>query len=189
MSKTVKFRLTGTTPLIVHNGQLADPLNHFAKAMKEVTSKRKKVDADHERLAELEFKGSLYVDQNKRPVLPSEGIEAIVVAGAKKLKEGPAAKAGVICRKNPLIQYDGPATADELWLDETFRICRMVKVGTARVMRTRPIFNNWIVDVELDINTDLVNESQVLNWLKAAGTQCGAFEWRPKYGLFTVEKL
>jgi hypothetical protein len=93
------------------------------------------------------------------------------------------------CRKNPLIQYDGPETADELWKDESFRFCRIVKVGTARVMRTRPIFRDWIVDIELDVNTDLVNETQVFNWLKTAGEQCGAFEWRPKYGLFKVEKI
>jgi len=38
----VKLKLTGISPLIVHNGQLADPLNRFSKLMKAVTGKRKK---------------------------------------------------------------------------------------------------------------------------------------------------
>ena len=41
--------------LIMHNGQTADPLNPFSKAMKEISGKRKKTDTDYEAMANIEF--------------------------------------------------------------------------------------------------------------------------------------
>ena len=35
------FRLTGATPLLMHNVQMADPLNQWAKAVRELTARKK----------------------------------------------------------------------------------------------------------------------------------------------------
>ena len=90
--KTIDFHIRGVAPLLMHNGQLANPMNKFAKAMKAVTSKRKKTDEDHIELARLEFLGGLYADDQGRAVLPGEVIEGTIVAGAKKTKKGKDAK-------------------------------------------------------------------------------------------------
>ena len=58
---SLTFRIIGASPLLHHNGQLADPLNPHAKAMARVSSKRKKTEADHAELSDLEFMGSLYL--------------------------------------------------------------------------------------------------------------------------------
>jgi hypothetical protein len=187
--KKLKLCLTGASPLICHNAQLSNPLNYYAKEIKKISGKRKKTDADLERMAELEFKGGLYCDENERPILPAEGIEAIVVAGAKKSKEGPTAKAGVICSKHFLLTYDGPEKADDLWADKDFVLQASVRVNNSRIIRTRPIFRDWKCDVELEYNTEMCNEEQVIGWLKTTGEQCGSFDWRPKYGRFIVEKI
>lgn len=163
-------------------------MDYYAKQMKAVSSKRKKTDADFEQLAKLEFLGSLYVNKEGRPVFPMEGVEAILVAGAKKSKEGTAAKAGVFCTSNALLDYKGPKTAEALWEDESFRLQVPVKVGTSRVVRTRPIFHEWSCTIELNYNSSICNEEQIFGWLKVAGEQCGAFDWRPKYGRFTVAR-
>ena len=42
-------------------------MNKFAKAMKAITSKRKKTDEDYIELARLEFFGGLYADDQGRP--------------------------------------------------------------------------------------------------------------------------
>jgi len=187
--KTLKYRLTGDAPVIFHNGQLANPLNKFAKEIKKISSKRKKTDADYEQMAEYEFKGGLYVDDDLRPIVPMEGVEAILVAGAKKKKEGQIAKAGAYCPKPGTLNYEGPKTADKLWENKKFRLVAPVKVKQATVMRTRPIFNEWSADIEIKYNDSMVNEDQVTEWLKIAGEQCGAFDWRPKYGRFVVKKI
>jgi hypothetical protein len=65
-------RITGAAPLILHNVQLADPLNAYAKEMKKISGKRRKTDADLEELARFEWHGSLYVSQGQ-VVIPGHG--------------------------------------------------------------------------------------------------------------------
>lgn len=186
------YRLIGVSPgIIFHNGQLANPRNKFAKAIKEISGKRKKTDADLEAMGKFEFDGSLYVNETGEPIMPSEGIEAVVRAGAKKSKEGKVAQSGVFCLQNSPLDYDGPRTADELWNypDEKFVLVAGVKVGQSRVMRTRPIFPEWSCDIKLHYNPEVCNEEQLFAWLQVSGEQCGAFDWRPRYGRFIVERL
>lgn len=187
--KKSRYRLTGVSPIIFHNGQLANPRNKFAKAIKEISGKRKKTDADLDQMAYLEFCGSFYVGENKEPIMPAEGIEAVVRAGAKKTKEGKVAQAGVFCPADVPVDYDGPKDIDELWEIEKFVNIAGVKVGQARIMRTRPIFDKWSVDIELHFNPEICNEEQIYTWLRVAGEQCGAFDWRPRHGRFMVERL
>jgi hypothetical protein len=188
---TLKYRLTGACPIVFHNARLSNPLDAFAKDIKKITSKKKKTEADYERLAELEFKGGMYVGENKEPVLIAEGTEAIIRAGARKSKEGKVVESGVICTKHAPLEYEGPKDVDELWKDEKFRLQAIVKnpTGGGRTVRTRPMFPIWSAVVELQYNQEVCNEEQVKNWLTVAGEQCGAFDWRPKYGRFKVEKV
>jgi hypothetical protein len=44
--ETITFKIRGESQLLMHNGQLADPLNPYTKAMKSLTSKRKKTDSE-----------------------------------------------------------------------------------------------------------------------------------------------
>ncbi len=44
----VSINLLGTTPLLVHNVQLADPDNTFTKEIAAITSKRKKTPEDRQ---------------------------------------------------------------------------------------------------------------------------------------------
>ena len=187
--KTLTFRITGDAPLIMHNGDLANPLSKGAKSLKKVTGKRKKTDADFERMAEIEFKAGLYIDEDRGPVIPGENIEATIYNAAKLTKEGKQAKSACFVPKAAVLQYDGPRYADGLWNYERFRNCVGVKVGMSRVMRTRPIFNNWAAVVEVEFEDSILNEEQVERWVHAAGTQVGLCDWRPRCGRFTAEKI
>ena len=87
--ETLKARLTGLVPLILHNARLADPLDPISKAMKTVSSKRKKTDADFEELARLEFEGGLYMVDDE-PVIPARLIYGLLAGkgGARHFWEG-----------------------------------------------------------------------------------------------------
>ena len=54
--------------LLMHNGQLADPLNEHTKRLKEFTSKKRKSDDDHIKIGEIEFQGGLYFDDTIGPL-------------------------------------------------------------------------------------------------------------------------
>lgn len=186
--QTLTFQLSSSAPLLLHNGQMADPTNKFAKALKQISGKRAKTDADFEKMAEIEFKAGLYMSAFG-PVLPSFVIDAVLVAAAKKSRDGNDAKAGVFCPENALLQYEGPCTADDLWMDESFRHVAIVRVGTARVARCRPVFNSWTAVVKVSVETSVVNPARVDDWMAVAGTQIGVGDWRPKFGRFQAQRL
>lgn len=186
--QTLAYRLTSACPMLMHNGRTANPLDPFAKAMKQVSGKRNKTDADHEELARLEFMAALYLGKNG-PILPATVIDAVLTSAAKKSREGQLAKSGVFCLEHAELEYDGPRTAEELWKDEGFRHVAIVRVGTARVVRTRPVFNEWQSTIKIQVEDSVVNPARLIDWLHVAGTQVGIGGWRPQHGRFGVERL
>lgn len=186
---TLRFRIEGLAPLLLHSSQLADPLNIFSKELKAVSGKRHKTDADFEEMARIEFLGSLYVNEDKHVVLPSKMVYAAIAGkggAAGKSKERTTAKVALaVAGPFPLL-YDGPQTPDGLWEDHRFRSREAVKVGQATVMRTRPIFEKWAADVEIGFDEAQANERQIRKWFEVAGALVGIGDWRPLYGRFSV---
>lgn len=156
--------------------------------MKQISSKRVKTDADHEEMARVEFFAGLYMGEHG-PIIPAPNIDSMIIGAAKKSKSGLAAKSGVFCPEHAVMEYEGPRTADDLWVDERFRHSAIVKVGTARVVRTRPVFNEWKAVVKVSIEDSIVNLSSIDDWLTIAGTVVGLGDWRPQHGRFTITRL
>lgn len=186
--KTIRYRLTSEAPLIMHNGQTADQTNKWAKAMKQVSGKRQKTDADFEELARLEFYAGLYLDK-EGPIIPNTVIDSMIVNAAKKSREGQLVKSGVFCLKPARLEFEGPRTAADLWGDERFRFSSIVRVGQARIARMRPKFDEWKAEIELNIEDTVVNASRVDDWMKVAGAQVGIGDWRPQFGRFTAVRV
>jgi hypothetical protein len=192
MYESLKFKIKGVMPTIMHNGQTSDPLNEYAKKMKKITGKRSKTDSDHKEVARLEWYAALYVDEHDRPCWPGENIESMLVAAAKKSRMGPTVKSGLFIDGNSVVEHDGPRTADALWNFKPFGknpyISRVpVSVNKARVMRTRPIFNNWSLEFVVNYMPSLLAEESVVEFVNVAGKVIGLSDWRPKYGRFQIE--
>lgn len=188
-SKT--FKITGIAPLLMHSGQLADPLNKFSKAIKEISGKRGKTESDMEEMAKLEWQGSLYLG-DEGIVLPAEVILACFINAAKKKKLGQQAKAGVYCDQHATLEYpgkNGKCDLEAMWKDEKFRFVCPVTVQRARVMRTRPHFKDWSATFSLTFNPAVLNGSVLLEILRISGEQVGVGDWRPRFGRFTVEEV
>lgn len=169
--------------LIMHNGQTADPLNPYAKAMKMISSKRKKVDADFEALAEIEYEAGLYLNPSREVVLPGRLFESMIAEGARKSKEGKLALSGTFVDNDPVIAYDGgPKTLAELKASPAHRLTVNVRVGQAKVMRCRPIFRNVSADFLISLNTDVANEAQLRKWIEDGLNLVGLGDWRPRHG-------
>lgn len=187
----LSFRIVGVAPLIMHNGRLANPADKYARAIKEISSKRKKVDADYEEMARLEWLGSLYL-HNGEPCIPSYVLEGVLIGkggAARKQKMGKQAAAGLFVMEHSPLEYEGPRNPNELWELEEFRFCRLVVVGGSRIMRTRPIFKEWAANVQIEVNPDFVNPEDARLWMKVAGYECGLMDWRPKHGRFEAQEL
>ncbi|MFG6094324.1 hypothetical protein SPB21_03700 [Leptothoe sp. ISB3NOV94-8A] len=174
----------------MHSGQTADPLNRYSKALKAVSSKRAKTDADFEEMAKIEWYASLYTNKKEKIIIPDFVLEAAFVAGARKSKLGKQAQAGLFVDGHALLNFDG----DDLPIDELFkrdqnRHCAAVRVQRARVMRTRSFFEDWTATIKLVYNDSMLNKPAVIRAIEDCGEQVGLCDWRPKYGRFVVETI
>jgi hypothetical protein len=182
-----KFRLTctGVEPLLMHNARLSDPLDDVSLRIKKVSAKRKKTEDDHHEMGRLEHWGSLYIDAKFGPFIPGQNFERMLVDAAKKIKLGTQVKLAVIVETNvnPLI-YHGPRTVEGLWEDKNYVHRASAKVGTSRIQRTRPIFQQWEVTADGFIDTEQINPAEFDQIVDIAGRLIGLGDWRPRFGRF-----
>lgn len=203
--KSMKVTLKGVSPLLMHNGDLADSLNPIVQEISKVTelkAKEKKTIANQERIAELEFTGGLWLDDNQEPAIPAAAVLKMLRDGASKQRSGRTIDTGVQVLQDffPLA-YAGPRSAEKLWGDglrttkgpNPFVLRASAVIGKARVMRTRPRFRNWSVAVEVQFDTEMINEKTMREVFQTAGRVVGLGDWRPgspkggTFGRFDVQ--
>jgi hypothetical protein len=184
--ESIRFRITGTKRLVMHNGRLADPLDPITKDLARLTSKKSKTEADHLEISRVEWFGGLWLDEGK-PCIPAEALMATFVAAAKTRKKGSEAKVGLIVENHAALNYVGPTDMDELWEFKSFRLRVGVKVRNARTMRTRPCFDNWHAEFTAHYFPSLFDRRSVVDLYIVAGFMKGLGDWRPQHGNFSVE--
>jgi len=184
--KTLGKKIVGVAPLLLHNCRLSDPLDELTQAIKAVSSKRKKTDADIEEMARLEWHGSLYLNDKLKVIVPAHNIVAMLIAAARKNKLGKQFAAGVFVNDDCVLQYSGPNDVTKLWEDKRFQNRSSVKIQRNRVMRTRPMFTEWSLEIKILYDPSIVKECEINAALEIAGAIIGLGDWRPQYGRFDV---
>jgi hypothetical protein len=183
----LKIKIVGTSPLMMHADTFANPLHPATKLHKALTSKRKKTDGDHEEIARSEFIGGCYWTDEEGFYIPGANLDATFLAGAKLARLGTSWKRGaLVATDKAKLLFDGPGNPEKLWNDARFVDCRGVKVGTAKIMRYRPVFREWATEVEVAVNTDVLNIDEAKKAISDAGALIGTCEYRPRFGRFEV---
>lgn len=183
----LRIRVSGTSPLMMHSDKLANPLLPATKAHKELTSKRKKTDEDHLAIARSEFLSGIYWTKADGVHVPGANFDATFLGGAKLQKMGTHWKRGaMVIETNVKLIYDGPTDPEKLWENPAFVDVRGVKVGTAKVMRYRPIFMSWAAEMTISVNTDVLNLAEARKAIEDGGSLIGVCEYRPRFGRFEV---
>lgn len=150
----IQIEMTGTSPLVMHNAQLSDPLNKWAKEIAALAKKKKKTEEDHLEIGKLEFLGGLYVGAGGI-VMPTPNIKRCLIKAAVIRRQGKAVERALLpVAQEFLLIYDGPKQPEKLWADEQYRFRASVKVGQSRVQRTRPRFPRWQLASEWELMTD-----------------------------------
>ena len=192
---TIEVHIKGTAAHIQHNGQMADPLNPWTKIMRETTGKRKKTDADLEQMGEIEWHAGLYtkpaihpddISSKARVIVPARVIKACLLQGAKKSKNGTTFKTAAFVNGDPELIYKGPKEIKKLWADGGFMLRSLVVVNRARIVRCRPIFEDWELKFKVDYDPDLINKGTIEQILYDAGNVVGLSDWRPEHGKFVI---
>jgi hypothetical protein len=64
-----------------------------------------------------------------------------------------------------------------------------VRIQNARIMRSRPRFDEWELDFTMNVIDDRAEEHVLKEILSDAGLYYGIGDWRPRYGRFEVTKF
>ena len=184
MFELLKFEIKGLTQHVQHNGLLADVTNPYAVAMKEITKKKTKTADDLKRLEDLEWEGGLYLNTDRRVVVPGNLIEGAMFEAGKLTKDGQVVRNSVSSPKDWPLIYQGPKTVDGLKADPNFRLRVIVRNPStkARVARVRPVFREWALKFELLYRPDMLSAKEIADMVTRLGSDIGLSDDRKKMG-------
>lgn len=171
----IAISLVGTTPLVMHNIQLANPDCEWTRAIAAITSnaKQKKTEEGRREIARLEWFGGLYTEKGVVGV-PSINVKRTLQEGAKATKRGKdivraLMPAEVFC---PLV-YSGPKETDKLQRKPEFSFTTMVGVGKNKVLRTRPQFISWKLATTWTLDLNIIDLDDMQGLVETAGRMEG----------------
>lgn len=195
----VQTRLTGISPLVMKNPQLADPENEFVRAIKQITAKGQKMTQDDlDEKARLQFAGALYIGEDG-PYMPTTNVRKCFIEGGRavgsgKNSKGPTVERAVIAVDGiaPL-EYSGPRDASGLWTEPRFRYSTMVNGNPSSSKKTlvksmRPWFPKWSLLVEWELVTEALDYDDFVRIVEVAGVSAGLGDNRRNgFGRFSAE--
>ena len=192
----MQYRITvsGVSPIIHHNGAAGlDTRSAVSREIAAIAAKRggNRTAADDERLRELEAQRSLWLDESGAPTIPAAAIRSSIEAGARKRKQGTQVRGGLVVLSSAFKYDKKKYGADVEKLGRSTQYTVPVVVKSSRILRTRARFDMpWSCTFEVDVDDELIDQSQLLEWLDIAGRQIGLGDWRPEksgmFGRFTV---
>ena len=194
----LQFTLTGVSPLLMHNGAAGlDSRSALSREIAAITKKRgnNRTAVEEERLRLLECSRSLYFDAGGRPTLPEAALRRMIEDSARKTKEGPLVREGLMM-ESVAFRYNVKRYGEKL---EDLRIKAQftapVVVSGRHITRTRARFDPpWSVVGVADVDPELVDRDKLLAWLALGGRRIGLGDWRPQksgglFGRFNVKKV
>jgi hypothetical protein len=186
----IQIKLTGTTPLLLHNERLSDPDYEITKQIKQLTDKgQNQTELDKAQISRLEWQGSLYTNGTRELIMPAANIVKCFRETGAYTKEGKKVAGGL----SPLNLYfpllhDGPKDLEELYNKGPYIDRRQVKIGRSRIKRTRPIFPRWEVIADFELFEDVLDYSRLERIAADAGRAQGLCDARILgYGRFLSE--
>jgi len=215
---TYKITLTGETPLIMHkdNIEWSEKVKNWQK---DPQNKALSVAGD-DRSPAWTWIGSLYTDK-RNVCMDTDNLMTMLREGGAKVPTGKksatfkaATQSGLIVRDiSPILLVNGrqipygpiEAMSEELDFDKHLELAhslgfdlllKRAKVGMAKHVRVRPLFENWKVEAHvsvIDAKKSGITKDVLKRILDEAGALCGLGDWRPsgrtpgKFGRFSVE--
>lgn len=160
-------------------------LQHSTYAM--TLPKSKKVKSSEHDIDE-EAALCLYLNEKKEMCVPFMHILAAMRKAATNLKKGGSGKKTLKDFVYSGLQVSPdliPLTPQKYDVD-----VQIVKVGTARIPRARPLFKTWGIDFKITIVDEQTwDAGTVRQVLEEAGKYQGIGDFRPLYGTFEVESM
>jgi hypothetical protein len=182
--------LQGTSALLQHNIQMADPSCHWTKLAKDNSAIKgaKRTEAVEAEMTKIKFLGSLYIDKTYGPYVPATWLKGSFSQAGKSRRLGQTIKTSVMFNDESFpLAYDGPRTPEGLYDEiENFSHFAMVNVGTGGAKKmvpcTRPMFRNWSLEATGVFDEESLDEDDFQWSIERAGMVIGIGDWRAEKG-------
>ena len=194
-----QVQIRGLSPLIMHNGAAGLDTRSPVNKEKAIIAKKRGVnrtEADDIRIRELEVQTSLWLDSSGAPTLPAAALRTAIESGARKLKQGPQVREGLVVVSVDEFIYDrsmGTTVKKLCKAASGVQFVVPVVVQRARILRTRAKFDEWGCRFTVEVDDELVDKDQLAVWLDIAGRRIGLGDWRPQksghYGRFATVSI
>lgn len=185
--KTLHVEIEGVAPILLHSGRTKDPTDEMTKAIKKITGKRKKTDADYEEVKRLELMAGLYFDDKDKIYVPDINIERSIYEGSKQDRNGKKFLSGFMVDQHAYLKNGKSVyTVTDVMNNLKHQFTTSVAIQRVSVMRTRPRFDVWSLEFSCTYNEGIINPDEVKEAIKKAGQLVGIGDWRPKFGRFKV---
>lgn len=186
--KNLKVTWKGTSPLIMHSCQCVNPLHPISVELKKYTSKKKKTEDDLKKISDLEWEAGAYWKEGLGLYIPAENVRATLVNGAKEIRKGTDIQKYVdILDLYIPFNYGENLTKQELIDSYEYRDTRPMTVNRAKVMRTRPRFDQWNITFKMRYDETKIDLDVIMMSLKNAGSYIGLCDSNKYgYGRFVV---
>lgn len=174
----VQIEMRGTTPLLIHNVNLADPDYEYTRSIKEITAKLKKTEDDRRAIERLEWFGGLYVNR-QGPYIPASAVRKCIINAARIGRAGKDVERALhlAVMEIPLV-YKGPRDPGELFKNKDFTFRAVVGVQRAKCIRVRPRFMEWALVVEAELLEDMLDFAELKSIVALAGRAEGLGDGR-----------
>ena len=168
---SVKFKIEGTSPLIIHR------FSEKATKMIEDKQAKKSKGGKEARNPEEEYMGGLYFfNDGVRTGFPSGGFKAAMIRAGKQLGYTMTDLKGWF-----FIAPDEKETNLVEIIGEHQMRTDMVRIGMGTAdVRYRPVFENWGAVLTINFNNKCISTEQIAELLALAGFSCGIGDWRPE---------
>jgi len=196
--QTMEVKLTSATPLLMHNGRLANPDDKYVRRMSLLHTDKKRKGADKDairaELARVEWEGGLYHSETESggddfgAYLPNPWIRKMLIEAARLTRSGKQVERAVTVFGHRIkLEHDGPRDIEHMWESEDHLDQRMVTVGRSKVVRTRPIFRKWTALVKVGFSTEVMNHDDLFRFFEQGGAYIGMGDGRGILGLGRFE--
>ncbi len=169
----ITIKAVGTKPLLLHNVDLANPLNPWARKMTELrgTPSKRRTEKWHEEMAYANFMGALYdIPDIDGIALPAENARRSLIDAAKASRLGTQVQRAVMVTVAAVqLIYDGPRTPQQMWEAGTFHLTRMIRGTGGASPTTYPIFREWAIKVPFELDETLLNVRDLTEIAQRAG--------------------
>lgn len=157
----ITIKALGAKPLLLHNVDLANPLNPWARKMTDLrgTPSKRRTEKWHEEMAYANFMGAFYESGPAGGiVIPAENLRRSVVGAAKASRMGATVERALMVGDAFMpLMFEGPKSPQELWDAGKFHITRMIRGTSGASPTTYPMFREWAVQASFELDESVLN--------------------------------